>query len=127
MLELYSFVDYFTIPPSFVSIYLDRTWIGTRHAPERRYILIFRSEVSPGPSSDDCSRYFTILKYSQNFHLYQVSLMMPGLFDFQVKYSIPGHFPCNILKKIIIRFDQNHFFPSHHFHFAFGICIRSFL
>ena len=30
MLELYSFVDYFTIPPSFVSIYLDRTWIGTR-------------------------------------------------------------------------------------------------
>ena len=29
MLELYSFVDYFTIPPSFVSIYLDRTWIGT--------------------------------------------------------------------------------------------------
>ena len=24
MLELYSFVDYFTIPPSFVSIYLDR-------------------------------------------------------------------------------------------------------
>ena len=24
MLELYSFVDYFTIPPSFVSIYLNR-------------------------------------------------------------------------------------------------------
>ena len=30
MLELYSFVDYFTIPPSFVSIYLDRTWIGKK-------------------------------------------------------------------------------------------------
>lgn len=30
MLEMYSFVDYFTIPPSFVSIYLDRTWIGKR-------------------------------------------------------------------------------------------------
>ncbi|GBP18935.1 Calcium-activated potassium channel slowpoke [Eumeta japonica] len=28
MLEMYSFVDYFTIPPSFVSIYLDRTWIA---------------------------------------------------------------------------------------------------
>lgn len=28
MLEMYSFVDYFTIPPSFVSIYLQRTWIG---------------------------------------------------------------------------------------------------
>lgn len=26
MLELYSFVDYFTIPPSFVSLYIDRTW-----------------------------------------------------------------------------------------------------
>ncbi|GFT46607.1 calcium-activated potassium channel slowpoke [Nephila pilipes] len=30
MLELYSFVDYFTIPPSFVSIYLDRTWIARK-------------------------------------------------------------------------------------------------
>lgn len=28
MLELYSFVDYFTIPPAFVSIYMDRTWTG---------------------------------------------------------------------------------------------------
>lgn len=28
MLEMYSFVDYFTIPPSFISIHLDRTWIG---------------------------------------------------------------------------------------------------
>lgn len=25
---MYSFVDYFTIPPSFLSIYLGRTWIG---------------------------------------------------------------------------------------------------
>lgn len=33
MLEMYSFVDYFTIPPSFVSIYLDRTWIGKRKTP----------------------------------------------------------------------------------------------
>lgn len=31
MLEMYSFVDYFTIPPSFVSIYLDRTWIGKKN------------------------------------------------------------------------------------------------
>ena len=35
MLELYSFVDYFTIPPSFVSIYLDRTWIGERSSDAR--------------------------------------------------------------------------------------------
>ncbi|GFR86409.1 calcium-activated potassium channel subunit alpha-1 [Elysia marginata] len=26
--ELFSFVDYFTIPPSFVAIYLDRNWLG---------------------------------------------------------------------------------------------------
>ncbi|GIX79915.1 calcium-activated potassium channel slowpoke [Caerostris extrusa] len=36
MLELYSFVDYFTIPPSFISIYLGRTWIARkfRRSPE---------------------------------------------------------------------------------------------
>jgi len=28
LLEVYSFVDYFTIPPSFVAIYLQRNWIG---------------------------------------------------------------------------------------------------
>ena len=28
LLELESFVDFFTIPQSIVSIYLDRTWIG---------------------------------------------------------------------------------------------------
>lgn len=27
-LEVFSFVDYFTIPPSFVAIYLDRNWLG---------------------------------------------------------------------------------------------------
>ena len=28
LVELYSFVDYFTIPPSFVAIYLNRNWLG---------------------------------------------------------------------------------------------------
>ena len=28
MFEIGSFVDYFTIPPMFVSIFLHRTWIG---------------------------------------------------------------------------------------------------
>ena len=40
MLELYSFVDYFTIPPSFVSIYLNRTWIGFRFLRALRYAYI---------------------------------------------------------------------------------------
>ena len=39
MLEVYSFVDYFTIPPSFVSIYLDRTWIGKIHFISAEYDL----------------------------------------------------------------------------------------
>jgi hypothetical protein len=30
MFEIGSFVDYFTIPPMFVSIFLDRTWIGEK-------------------------------------------------------------------------------------------------
>lgn len=29
-LELYSLVDYFTVPPSFVAIYLGRSWLGLR-------------------------------------------------------------------------------------------------
>ena len=28
LLDIYSFVDYFTIPPSFVAIYLRRNWLG---------------------------------------------------------------------------------------------------
>lgn len=28
LVEIYSFVDYFTIPPSFVAIYINRNWLG---------------------------------------------------------------------------------------------------
>jgi len=28
LVELYSLVDYFTIPPSFVAVYLNRNWLG---------------------------------------------------------------------------------------------------
>jgi len=28
LIELFSLVDYFTIPPSFVAIYLNRNWLG---------------------------------------------------------------------------------------------------
>ena len=56
MLELYSFVDYFTIPPSFVSIYLDRTWIGdlSSHVSSASRVVIVRSEVPESSPSDDC-------------------------------------------------------------------------
>jgi hypothetical protein len=46
MLEMYSFVDYFTIPPSFVSIYLDRTWIG-KHIPMLVALCYISLNVGP--------------------------------------------------------------------------------
>ncbi|KAH9491878.1 hypothetical protein Btru_029761 [Bulinus truncatus] len=39
-IELFSFVDYFTIPPSFVAIYLDRNWLGLRFLRALRLMSI---------------------------------------------------------------------------------------
>jgi len=33
LIELFSLVDYFTIPPSFVAIYLNRNWLGQSLSP----------------------------------------------------------------------------------------------
>uniref|UniRef100_T1IXK2 BK channel n=1 Tax=Strigamia maritima TaxID=126957 RepID=T1IXK2_STRMM len=61
MLELYSFVDYFTIPPSFVSIYLDRTWIGLRFLRALRLMTV-----------PDILQYLNILKTSSSIRLAQL-------------------------------------------------------
>lgn len=61
MLELYSFVDYFTIPPSFVSLYLDRTWIGLRFLRALRLM-----------SFPDILQYLNILKTSSSIRLAQL-------------------------------------------------------
>lgn len=61
MLELYSFVDYFTIPPSFVSIYLDRTWIGLRAMRALRLMTI-----------PDILQYLNMLKTSSSIRLSQL-------------------------------------------------------
>ncbi|XP_076368256.1 calcium-activated potassium channel slowpoke-like isoform X2 [Tachypleus tridentatus] len=61
MLELYSFVDYFTIPPSFVSIYLDRTWIGLRFLRALRLISV-----------PDILQYLNVLKTSSSIRLAQL-------------------------------------------------------
>ena len=53
MLELFSFVDYFTIPPSFVSIYLNRNWIGLRFLRALRLMTV-----------PDILQYLNILKTS---------------------------------------------------------------
>ncbi|XP_054711978.1 calcium-activated potassium channel slowpoke-like [Uloborus diversus] len=61
MLELYSFVDYFTIPPSFVSIYLDRTWIGLRFLRALRLMSV-----------PDILQYLNVLKTSSSIRLAQL-------------------------------------------------------
>ncbi|XP_044726599.1 calcium-activated potassium channel slowpoke [Chrysoperla carnea] len=61
MLEMYSFVDYFTIPPSFVSIYLDRTWIGFRFLRALRLMTV-----------PDILQYLNILKTSSSIRLAQL-------------------------------------------------------
>lgn len=61
MLELYSFVDYFTIPPSFVSLYLDRTWIGLRAVRALRLMSI-----------PDILQYLNMLKTSSSIRLSQL-------------------------------------------------------
>ncbi|VVC98916.1 unnamed protein product [Leptidea sinapis] len=61
MVEMYSFVDYFTIPPSFVSIYLDRTWIGLRFLRALRLMTV-----------PDILQYLNILKTSSSIRLAQL-------------------------------------------------------
>jgi len=62
LIELFSLVDYFTIPPSFVAIYLNRNWLGqfrfslafgyvqVAMSPHLRWErAILRVEGRPGP------------------------------------------------------------------------------
>jgi len=75
MLELYSFVDYFTIPPSFVSIYLDRTWIGNYVKKKGPNFPIdqtshFRVALPSCPSFDDCSRHIAIPQHFKDVNIH---------------------------------------------------------
>jgi len=48
LVELFSLVDYFTIPPSFVAIYLNRNWLG-QHALHRSLtVATLRTVWGPG-------------------------------------------------------------------------------
>jgi potassium large conductance calcium-activated channel subfamily M alpha protein 1 len=64
MFEMGSFVDYFTIPPSFVSIFLDRTWIGLRFLRALRLMSI-----------PDILQYLNILKLASSIRLTQLVAM----------------------------------------------------
>ncbi|VDO98814.1 unnamed protein product [Soboliphyme baturini] len=61
LLEVYSFIDYFTIPPSFVSIYLERSWLGLR------FLRALRLMTLP-----DILQYLNILKTSNSIRLAQL-------------------------------------------------------
>ena len=60
-LEMYSLIDYFTIPPSFVSIYLDRSWIGLRFLRALRLMSV-----------PDILQYLNVLKTSSSIRLAQL-------------------------------------------------------
>ncbi|KAL3876739.1 hypothetical protein ACJMK2_034537 [Sinanodonta woodiana] len=60
-LDIFSFVDYFTIPPSFVAIYLDHNWLGLRFLRALRLMSI-----------PDILTYLNILKTSTMIRLAQV-------------------------------------------------------
>ena len=74
MLELYSFVDYFTIPPSFVSIYLDRTWIGgSIFCGSFKYMsFVHRPPFLARLALDDRAGHPAVPQHPQDVHLDQV-------------------------------------------------------
>ncbi|PAV63369.1 hypothetical protein WR25_16164 [Diploscapter pachys] len=61
LLELYSFIDYCTIPPSFVAIYLQRNWLGFRFLRALRLMTV-----------PDILQYLNILRPSSSIRLTQL-------------------------------------------------------
>ncbi|PAV65541.1 hypothetical protein WR25_00823 [Diploscapter pachys] len=61
LLELYSFIDYCTIPPSFVAIYLQRNWLGFRFLRALRLMTV-----------PDILQYLNILRTSSSIRLTQL-------------------------------------------------------
>ncbi|BFZ03423.1 hypothetical protein BsWGS_06464 [Bradybaena similaris] len=66
--ELFSFVDYFTIPPSFVAIYLDRNWLGLRFLRALRLMSI-----------PDILTYLNVLRTSTIIRLVQLVVSFVSL------------------------------------------------
>ncbi|CAI2352438.1 unnamed protein product [Caenorhabditis sp. 36 PRJEB53466] len=61
LLEMYSWIDFFTIPPSFVAIYLQRNWLGFRFLRALRLMTV-----------PDILQYLNILKTSSSIRLTQL-------------------------------------------------------
>ncbi len=54
LVEIYSFVDYFTIPPSFVAIYLNRNWLGESHSLFKKVVREYSVRVLFGTAFVRC-------------------------------------------------------------------------
>ncbi|RWS31725.1 calcium-activated potassium channel slowpoke-like isoform X13 [Leptotrombidium deliense] len=61
-IELYSLIDFFTIPPAMLSVYLNRTWLGFRYLRAVRIM-----------SMPDILQYLNILRTSTSFRLTQLT------------------------------------------------------
>ena len=73
MFEIGSFVDYFTIPPMFVSIFLDRTWIGGSTIVLHFLSLFCRPSLPQSPAFNVHPGHLAVSQCSQAVNLHQVS------------------------------------------------------
>lgn len=71
-LEVFSFVDYFTIPPSFVAIYLDRNWLGKWLRSDTR--LTNQTPCSPQYQANQLKSLFNIWPTNSNIQTFLHSL-----------------------------------------------------
>ncbi len=77
LVEIYSFVDYFTIPPSFVAIVLNRNWLG-KYANIVPYLLLFKKSYLYAQMLLSClmtyfkKRYICMLLLVASILLYEV-------------------------------------------------------
>lgn len=70
-LEVFSFVDYFTIPPSFVAIYLDRNWLGKWLRSDTR--LTNQTPCSPQYLANQLKSLFNIWPTNSNIPSFSIT------------------------------------------------------
>ena len=104
MLELESFVDFFTIPQSIVSIYLDRTWIGgVSEWIWDANLFLFRVGFLAGSSLDVCSRHPTVPQHTKNLNFHEVEkLPQFSLLNFPSE-GLPNSYPSLSLSGSLLR------------------------
>ena len=87
-MELYSLVDYFTIPPSFVAVYLNRNWLGQLAALTNSFAdhLMVKVEQSVGVCVSVC-----LVKNQMAFDLYIFGRLMVHFYTVEIKFECQSH------------------------------------